>query len=127
MADYVGPTVVRYRGRVLLEAQNARVRIITGNASVFTAHRGFAGKSRGAPHLELAVDSAIPGTGFEVDWPGIALAQADIELEVELPGVATYGCDGDVRDVELESDSSAGEARPSKVSFNYMARIVSIA
>lgn len=127
MSNYVGPTIVRHRGRVLLEAQNARLRVMTGNASVFTAHKGFAGKSRGAPHAELSVDSAVPGDGFEVDWPALALAQDDLELEVELPGVATYGLVGDIRDVDVESDASAGEARPTKVSFNYTARVVSIA
>jgi hypothetical protein len=121
---YSGPFKVRHGGQTLLEQQSARFRIVTGNADVFTAHKGRAGFSRGALRLEIDIDSAIPGDGLEVDWPGLAIAQEEIEGDITIAGVV-YGYVGDVREVDQESDSSGGDAKPNKCSHKVAASLVS--
>jgi hypothetical protein len=121
---YSGPFIVRHEGTTLLEQQSARFRIITGNADVFTAHKGRAGFSRGAVRLEIDIDSAIPAEGLEVDWPGLAIAQEEVTGDIQIADMV-YGYTADVREVDQESDASSGEARPNKCAAKLMATLIS--
>lgn len=111
---YSGPGQVLWGDRVVLEAENAQFALATGNNDVSTLAKGRAGHSRGAKKYTLRVDNAIPDTGFEVDWEGIADAQLEVAIGFRI-GTTTWLLRGDIRDVDVSTDTNASN----KVTFTF--------
>lgn len=119
---YAGPAVVFYRGRPALEADNVRFQLQTNNKGVFT-RKGYAGHTKGPKTHSLSVANALPSTGPEVDWMGIASAQEVVTLAVKFAN-KTYTLEGQIADCEYNDGGSQGEAI--KLSFNFTGRQISV-
>lgn len=117
---YSGPGTVLYRGRAVLQASSAEFDVQTGNNSVVTLRLGRAGHSPGARAVSLSVSSAIPEAGLEVDWVGLANAQAEVQLGFRIAN-KTYEMVGDVRDAKITTSTES----PNAVSFSYSGIITS--
>lgn len=112
--QYSGPGQVLFRSRVVLQASSLKFQIQTDNKDVNTLAAGRAGHSPGAKKVQIQVENAVPAAGMEVDWPGLALAQAEVPIGVRIAG-KTYECSGDLRDVDMDSSVD----QPNKVSWTF--------
>lgn len=120
MATYSGPGHVKYRGVPVLQSGSVELDAQTDNKDVNTLLLGRAGHSRGARKVQIQVESAIPQTGMEIDWVGIANAQTEIPLSFTIAN-KTWNCVGDVRDTRIRSTVNDANS----VSFTFHGRIVS--
>lgn len=121
MATYSGPGFVVYQGRPVLQAATISLDIQTDNKDVNTLLLGRAGHSAGPIKVQASVNGAVPSGGLEIDWPAVAVAQAQVALAFRLAG-KTYNMEGDVRSVKL--DTSVDKAN--EVSFEFHGRLVNI-
>lgn len=121
MAVYSNPGFIDYSGVPALQPSSVDFNIETDNKDVNTLLLGRAGHSAGAKSVKASVDSAIPQAGMEIDWVGIANAQAEVNLGFHLAG-KVYNCKGDVRSVKLSTSVDKANA----VSFEFNGRIVNI-
>ena len=120
-APYSAPGFVSYNGRPLLQSDTISLKIDTDNKDVNTLLLGRAGHSAGPVKATFTVSAAVPAGGLEIDWPTIALQQAQIALTFTIAGRA-YNATGDVRNVELSTSTDKANA----VSFEFHARLTQI-
>jgi hypothetical protein len=120
MATYSGPGFVLYRGVPVLQASSVNFQVQTDNKDVNTLLLGRAGHSRGPKKVQVQVENAVPQAGLEVDWIGVANAQAEIALTFRVAG-KTWNCVGDVREADIKS----GVDNPNMLSMTFHGRIVS--
>ena len=120
MAAYSTPGFVLYRGVPVLQSGSVNYQVMTDNKDVNTLVLGRSGHSKGSKKVQIQVENAIPQAGLEVDWPGIAAAQAEIALTFRIAN-KTYNCVGDVRDVDMKSSTES----PNSLSFTFHGRLVS--
>ena len=120
MSLYSGPGFVLYNGTPVLQSSMVTMDVQTDNKDVNTQLLGRAGMSPGPKKVQISVNSAVPASGLEFDWVGIANAQVEINLAFKLAG-RTYSCSGDIRSAKL--DSSVDKAN--EVSFEFHGIIVS--
>jgi len=111
---YSGPGTVLYRGRPVLQASSAELDIETDNKDVVTLRLGRAGHSPGPRKIALNVSSAIPETGLEVDWVGLANAQAEVQLGFRIAN-KQYEFTGDIRTAKITTSTEQANG----VSFTY--------
>lgn len=109
MAAYSGPGTVLYRGRPVLQASSAEFDVQTDNKDVVTLRLGRAGHSPGARKVSLQVSNAIPLAGFEVDWVGLANAQAEVQIGFRVAN-KTYECTGDIRGAKVTTSTEQANA-----------------
>ena len=120
-APYSGPGFVSYNGRPLLQSKSIEVDIDTQNKDVETLLLGRAGHSAGPAKATFDVSQAIPQAGLEIDWPAVALQQAQIALTFTVAGRA-YNVTGDVRNVKLSTTTDAANA----VSFQFHGQVTQL-
>jgi len=68
LTRYQGPAEIYVNGRLLAEAQTISVRTISNNTKVRTMKKGLAGFSAGPTEVEIKIESAVPRSGYEVDF-----------------------------------------------------------
>jgi hypothetical protein len=120
MAQYSGPGFVLFRGVPVLQASTVNFQVMTDNKDVNTLLLGRAGHSKGAKKVQIQVENAVPQAGYEIDWPAIAAAQAEVPLTFRIAN-KTYNCTGDVRDVDIKSSVDASNS----LGFTFHGRVVS--
>ena len=118
---YSAPAHILYDGVPVLQSSSVNFQIQTDNKDVLTLLLGRAGHSRGAKKCSVQVENAIPLAGYEIDWPAVAAAQAEIALSFKIAN-KTYNCVGDVRDVDIRS----GVDNANTMSFTFHGRIVGV-
>lgn len=77
---YEGPCELQINGRTLAEAVSARITVRSNSSPVRTMKRGLSGRSRGPAETTIAIESAIPKSGFELDFMTLLVADADITV-----------------------------------------------
>ncbi len=119
---YSGPATLFYRGLPVLEADSIRLQLATNNKPVYTGRKGYSGHTKGPKTYSLTVSNALPSTGPEVDWMGIANAQNVVELAVKFAN-KTYSLEGNVSECDYNDGGAQGEAI--KISFSFTGKLVS--
>lgn len=108
MADYAGPAIVSVNGRPSLDVARCTINRTSNAKPVKTLALGLAGKTKGAPEVEITLQQARRVTGDETDWKGLSISQDDINISVvqaneeELFSVWTVSCSSNS---EVDSES----------------------
>lgn len=82
MADYAGPGILSVNSRPSLDAQEITVNRISNAKGVKTLALGLAGKTKGAPEVEITVKSGRRADGDETDWKRLSITQDDLNISV---------------------------------------------
>jgi hypothetical protein len=82
MADYAGPGIVSVNARPSLDCQSITINRISNAKPVKTLALGLAGKTKGAPEVEITVKYGRRVTGDETDWKLLAMTQDDLNISV---------------------------------------------
>ena len=91
---YSGPGFVTVNAVPVLQSSSIDFDVDTQNKDVQTLLLGTAGFSVGPQKVMVRVENAVPQSGLEFDWVGIALAQAVVTLGFKIAG-KMYTCTGD--------------------------------
>lgn len=114
---YSGPATLIYGGAPVLQCGSVELDFDSGNKDVDTMHLGRAGHSRGSKKYTLAVRSAVPLAGYEIDWIGLADDQLEVPLSLETVPGTIYNFVGDIRTAKYGSGTDAAN----ELSFMYHA------
>lgn len=101
MDHYQGAGSVLMQGSLLAEAQRVRVATKSNANPVKTMRKGLAGRSRGAPTVEITVENAVPRAGLEQPYVEACQVDADISIVVYYAG-KRYQYDGWIDSVDGE-------------------------
>lgn len=104
---YEGPGEIQLGSKTLAEATSVRITIAPNAASVVTMKKGMAGFSDGAVSCTLAVESAVPKAGLEVDFIDLCINLRPVTVSVLFAG-KRYSFDGKVTD--LSTSNAVGSA-----------------
>ena len=119
---YSGPGFVTINAVPVLQSSSIDFDVDTQNKDVQTLLLGTAGFSVGPQKVMVRVENAVPQSGMEFDWVGIALAQSVITLGFKIAG-KMYTCTGDIRTAKVGTKV----ADANSVSWEFHGKITSIA
>ena len=119
---YSGPGFVTVNAVPLLQSSYIFFDAGTKNEAVQTRLAGTDGCSVGPQKVMVRVENAVPQSGLEFDWVGIALARAVLTLGFMIAG-KMYTCMGDIRTAKIGTKV----ADANSVSREFHGKLTSIA
>ena len=86
LQDYVGPAIITYNDRVLIQSATIRVRRSSNAKPVKTLALGLAGRTKGAPEVAIDISNAVPLLGYETNMRDLVISQAICQIGVKVAG-----------------------------------------
>lgn len=112
--DYEGAGELYYRGRLLAEISECSYRLEANNNDVDTMQKGFAGQSRGPRRVVITFNTAIPKSGYEVDFHRVIERDETVRF-VFIDGDKRRSSDGKLQ--SHESSRSTGSSASTSYEF----------
>lgn len=103
MIDYAGPATVTKNGRPLAEVESVRIQRAGNHRAVKTLAKGLAGRTKGAPEVNITLRNAVPATGFEAEFNDLVFNGNLTQIGVRRAGLE------EVYEVWVESSGDASE------------------
>lgn len=115
------PAKLTLNGRPVLKTSEVDWSIKSNDSPIYTLDEGLSGFADGAEEFDLTMKQAIPSSGYQIDWMGLARTHTTIRPGLIYAGKA-YALEGRV----MEASGSSKVNDPGMVNVTIKARITAV-